>query len=82
MAITNPALSHLFFFVCTPRVESYYIQVMLLKQLIDTANRKTSVVYKDNQKNTVKLLNKAQLGSAFSKTHFDKASHENKLVSL
>lgn len=82
MAIANPALSHLFFFVCTPRVESYYIQVMLLKQLINTANRKTGVVYKDNQKNTVKRLNKAQLGSAFSKTHFDKASHENKLVSL
>lgn len=55
---------------------------MLLKQLIDTANRKTGVVYKDNQRNMVELLSKAQLGSAFSKIHFDKASHENKLVSL
>lgn len=54
----------------------------LAKQLFDAGSRRTGATYKDNQQNMVRLLSKALLGSAFGKTSFDKARHENKSASL
>lgn len=54
----------------------------LVKQLFDAASRKTGAIYKDNQKNMVKLLSKALLGSAVGKAYFDTANHENKSASF